>query len=86
MKNWVLLATFFSLWLSTQLSVGYQDYLAYFFILTFGVLHGANDIVLLTKQHKDLKTFRALIPYILVILAITLMFVYSQALVLASSS
>lgn len=83
MKNWALLATFFSLWLSTQLSEGFQDYLAYFFILTFGVLHGANDIVLLTKQNKNLRTLRALIPYILIVLAVTFLFFFYKSIVLA---
>lgn len=83
MKNWLLLTTFFGLWLSTQLSSGLQDYLAYSFILTFGVLHGANDIVLIRKQYQNLNTTGAIIPYILVISLVTLLFLYSKALVLA---
>ncbi|PIB28164.1 Brp/Blh family beta-carotene 15,15'-dioxygenase [Maribacter sp. 4G9] len=83
MKNWLLITTFFGLWLSTQLPSDIQDYFAYALILTFGVLHGANDIVLLKKQHENLKTTKAIIPYILVISTVTLLFLFSRTLVLA---
>lgn len=83
MKNWLLLSTFFGLWLSTQLPSDIQDYFAYSLILTFGVLHGANDVVLLKKQHENLKTTKAIIPYILVISTVTLLFLFSRTLVLA---
>lgn len=38
--------TFFFLWIATQFDIRTENYLAYFFILSFGMLHGSNDIKL----------------------------------------
>lgn len=54
MKNWILVGTFFGLWLSTSFSDGAQTILAYLFISTVGILHGTNDInIIRTKSKKD---------------------------------
>ena len=47
MKNWLIVLTFFGLWISTMFNSEIQQYLAYGLILSVGVLHGANDITLI---------------------------------------
>lgn len=44
MKNIQLIFTFFTLWLSVFFSDGSENIAAFFFILSLGILHGANDI------------------------------------------
>ena len=50
MKNWILVGTFFCLWLATNFSSSIQSYFAYTLILTFGILHGANDINIMLRE------------------------------------
>ncbi|MEM8928714.1 MAG: beta-carotene 15,15'-dioxygenase, partial [Bacteroidota bacterium] len=79
MQNIIIVLTFFGLWLSTQLSFVVQDYIAYACILTFGVLHGANDITLiasLTKRKESKK--KLLLTYLGAIMLVTLLFVISR--------
>ncbi len=86
MKSWIIVATFFCLWLSTTFPDVVQSYMAYSLILTFGILHGANDITLIVKSKKDsadkpgLK--KILLYYILTVLAILLVFVLYPPLAL----
>lgn len=44
MKNIQLIFTFFTLWLSVFFTHALENVAAFFFILTLGILHGANDI------------------------------------------
>ncbi|MBO3116531.1 Brp/Blh family beta-carotene 15,15'-dioxygenase [Winogradskyella sp. DF17] len=48
-----LVLTVFLLWLTIQLDSSFEIYLAYFFILTVGIVHGANDISLIKYISKD---------------------------------
>ncbi|GGG55331.1 hypothetical protein GCM10011414_26460 [Croceivirga lutea] len=78
MRNWLIVATFFCLWLSTQLPESIQNSLAYFLILTFGVLHGANDIQLINKVKKDKqKKNNYLYMYVAAIVGVSLLFLVS---------
>ena len=74
MKNWIIVATFFCLWISTMFNSEIQTYLAYGLILTFGVLHGANDLQLIRIKSKKkglaINFHRALGYYVLTILII----------------
>lgn len=84
MKNWLIVLTFFSLWLSTQFSSQVQDYMAYALILSFGVLHGANDIFIVSQlKGKHQKFSHILLPYILVVVAVSILFLVSSAAGLA---
>ena len=47
LDSWMLVATFFTLWLAVFFESRIEDFLAYLFIFSFGILHGANDIRLL---------------------------------------
>ena len=52
LDSWMLVATFFTLWLAVFFESSIEDFLAYLFIFSFGILHGANDIRLLQKSQK----------------------------------
>jgi Brp/Blh family beta-carotene 15,15'-monooxygenase len=54
-------ATFFSLWLSVVFESSIEDFLAFTLILTFGILHGSNDIKLLERSNKHTKTKKELL-------------------------
>lgn len=88
MKNWILVGTFFGLWLSTSFSSGVQSYLAYTLILTFGILHGANDINLILKSYhsstRNKVFWKHLTLYVgTIVLILTLFFIHPlSALVL----
>ncbi|MBT8297790.1 MAG: Brp/Blh family beta-carotene 15,15'-dioxygenase [Maribacter sp.] len=75
MKNWIIVATFFCLWLSTTFPDFIQSYMAYSLILTFGVLHGANDITLIVKSKKerpDKQVFKKILLYYIVTVLVIL--------------
>nr|WP_289644372.1 hypothetical protein [Maribacter aestuarii] len=54
--SFAIVATFFSLWLAVSFEKDIEDIMAYVLILTFGILHGANDIKLLQKVNKKINT------------------------------
>ncbi len=79
MRNWTVVSTFFCLWLSTQLSPALQDVVAYSLILTFGVLHGANDLTLIASLRNESQGFvKSLLRYLAVVLLVSLVFVLSR--------
>ena len=53
-----LVLTVFLLWLTIQINSVYEVYLAYFFILTVGIIHGANDISLISLLTKNKRGSR----------------------------
>jgi Brp/Blh family beta-carotene 15,15'-monooxygenase len=64
-----VLTSFVGLWLTSYLSVEYQTVLGFFLILSFGVLHGANDLVLIDhlKTSKNLSFFKLTGIYVLIV-------------------
>ena len=44
--------TFFLLWITTQFSFQYENYIACLMVLSFGILHGANDMKLIQKTSE----------------------------------
>lgn len=75
--NIKLLSTFFLLWATSFLNPKFEDYMAYFMILTVGLLHGSNDIELLFKnlELKRSKSYLILILYILMVLITAFFFI-----------
>ncbi len=69
-SNIKLIISFFFLWVTSFLNPELEDYLAYFMILTVGLLHGSNDIELLFKNLKleRSKTYLILLLYITMII------------------
>ena len=71
-----VILTVFLLWLTIQLKSSYEDYLAYFFVLTVGIMHGANDISLieLVTKNSSKSKFYYLIFYIGLIVIMSVAF------------
>ncbi|WP_188370881.1 Brp/Blh family beta-carotene 15,15'-dioxygenase [Muriicola marianensis] len=72
----MIVATFFSLWLSVYFDVQAEAFLSYFLIFTFGIFHGSNDLKLIQQTSGSSKKnffLRALISYVTVI-ALTVAF------------
>jgi Brp/Blh family beta-carotene 15,15'-monooxygenase len=80
MKNYsniVIVASFFGLWMDSFLSTKIQIMLGFFLIFTFGILHGANDLLLI-QNIKTVKQsnswFKILGYYVIVVLTGALLF------------
>ena len=78
-KNITIFSTFLSLWIAVFFNYDIENFLAYVLILSFGILHGANDLKLIEKKHVDFnrKLFlKILVTYLLIILSITSIFLF----------
>ena len=79
-----IVSTFFALWLAVFFDETVENGLAYFLILTFGILHGANDLKLIQRSYQASKErfhfFKILSSYILVVLAGILLFYFIPSL------
>ena len=70
-SNFAIVASFFSLWLSTLLTNKLQLLVGFLIILTVGIFHGANDIVLILSLNKSKKIgsfFKILAYYVVIVL------------------
>lgn len=69
-KNISILGSFFGLWIATLFSQNSQIIVAFTLIFSFGILHGANDLVLIKKVQQNNKTLsfvKILIGYIVIV-------------------
>ena len=76
-KNIAIVASFFGLWIDSFLSYSIQMGIGFVLIFTFGILHGANDILLIEKIKDKEKSFtflKTLLVYILIVLLGALFF------------
>ncbi|MEM7380338.1 MAG: Brp/Blh family beta-carotene 15,15'-dioxygenase [Bacteroidota bacterium] len=67
LKNWMLVGTFFALWISVYFNTATEEVLAYILILSFGILHGSNDIKLIRATSGNKKVpgmLRVLLYYL----------------------
>jgi Brp/Blh family beta-carotene 15,15'-monooxygenase len=71
-----LVSTVFLLWLTIQIESAYEEYLAYFFILTVGIVHGANDVSLISfiTKSRGISKNKYLISYIAIIIVMSIAF------------
>jgi Brp/Blh family beta-carotene 15,15'-monooxygenase len=71
-----LVSTVFLLWLTIQIESAYEEYLAYFFILTVGIVHGANDVSLISfiTKSRGMSKNKYLISYIAIIIVMSIAF------------
>lgn len=76
--NFAIVISFFSLWLNLYLSENHQLILGFFLIFTFGILHGANDLVLIKTLNKTQKAipFIKILTYYIVIVSFGIMLFY----------
>ncbi len=82
----MLVSTFFTLWLAVFMGNEVEAVLSYFLVFSFGIMHGANDLKLIQRA-AGLGTrtfyFRALFSYLIVIGIIALFFSLVPVLALA---
>ena len=87
MKNIKLILTFFTLWLSVFFTDVLEDYIAYFFILSLGILHGANDLGVGEKTLKKYpilsKKWVMLLFYVLSIFVVAFLLMQFPSVTLA---
>lgn len=85
-ESFAIVATFFSLWLSVVFESIIEDFLAFALILTFGILHGSNDIKLMEKSNNNINTKKELLKasfyYAIFILGSALLFYFLPTLAL----
>ncbi len=75
MKNYpniAIVASFFGLWMDSFLPTTFQIILGFFLIFTFGILHGANDLLLIKNINSE-KNNRSWITILGYYVAIVLM-------------
>ena len=75
--NFAIVASFFCLWLDSLLSNDAQIIVGFILILTFGILHGANDLLLIKKidiNKEQLSLQKTLLYYIVVVAVGSLLF------------
>lgn len=75
-KNYKIVITFFLLWLTIQFDSEAENVLAYVSILTLGLLHGANDIKLLTQKEttQKISPYKILAGYVAFVLCVGVLF------------
>jgi len=87
LKNIKLILTFFTLWLSVFFTDVLEDYIAYFFILSLGILHGANDLGVGEKTLKKYpilsKNWVMLLFYVLSIFVVAFLLMQFPSATLA---
>lgn len=79
-----IISSFLGLWVVSFLDKNFQTLLGFFLIFTFGVFHGANDLILFSKM-KSTKAFdfaKTLLAYVLVVLTAVLVFIMFPQLAL----
>jgi Brp/Blh family beta-carotene 15,15'-monooxygenase len=84
-SNISIVASFFGLWLDSFFSNEFQINLGFVLIFSFGILHGANDLLLLEKNNDRKNTFSfitTLLSYIMIVLLSAFLFYYIPWLVL----
>ncbi len=75
--SFAIVISFFGLWLTSLFSSENQVFFGFIFILTFGILHGANDLVIIKKLPTGkiiVSDSKLLLYYILMVLVGGLMF------------
>jgi len=79
-QNFMIFFTFLLFWLGIQFGEIVEDSIAFFLVITIGVLHGANDLLILSKRDlsKKKKFYKNLLIYlILITLCIILFFLHA---------
>ena len=88
MKNYfkaAIILSFFGLWLTSFFSIENQIFTGFSLILTFGILHGGNDILIaknILLQKRDYSFTQILSVYILIIIVSALLFYFIPFLIL----
>ena len=78
-QNFMMFFTFFLFWFSIQFGEFVEDSVAFVLIVSLGILHGANDLLILAKG-KNSKNFffKNLLVYLTIIIACVLTYLFSS--------
>jgi Brp/Blh family beta-carotene 15,15'-monooxygenase len=79
LHSFIVVSTFFALWLAVFFGELVENILAYSLILTFGILHGANDLKLLQRStHTNIsgKGFATVLVYYILFVGTSLALFY----------
>jgi hypothetical protein len=77
--NVAIVASFFGLWMDSYCSTKLQIMLGFFLIFTFGILHGANDLLIVNKINlkKPSNSKLKILGYYVIVVLIGLLLFYS---------
>jgi Brp/Blh family beta-carotene 15,15'-monooxygenase len=77
-QNFMVFFTFLLLWISIQFGKVVEDLIAYLLVITLGILHGANDLLILSiKDKKKKNLIKNLIIYLSIIILCVLIYLFS---------
>jgi Brp/Blh family beta-carotene 15,15'-monooxygenase len=77
-QNFMVFFTFLLLWVSIQFGKVVEDLIAYVLVITLGILHGANDLLILSiKDKNENKLIKNLIIYLGIIILCVLIYLFS---------
>lgn len=69
-QDFMIFITFFLFWISIQFGEVIEDTIAYIFVLSLGIIHGANDLNILQKNKIKKHNFgKSLFIYLMIILS-----------------
>ncbi len=69
--KFAIIASFIGLWLNSFLSIDFQLFVGFILILSFGILHGANDLALIKNvntYNKVEKFYKIVLYYIFIVI------------------
>ena len=75
--NFAIVASFLGIWINSFFTKEFQILIGFILILSFGILHGANDLLLIKRvntKKKELSFYKILIYYILIVIIGALLF------------
>jgi len=81
-----ILSSFFALWISVQIEPEIESMIAYVMILSLGILHGSNDVMLVNhtlKSELNISTFKIFLSYILLVFFVAILFYFIPILALS---
>ena len=73
-----IILSFFCLWLNSYFNHFFEDFIGFFFIFSIGILHGANDLVLIKKINisKNSYSFVKILTYYVIIVLLAVLLFY----------
>lgn len=78
-QNFMMFFTFFLFWFSIQFGEFVEDSVAFVLIVSLGILHGANDLLILAKgKNSKIFFFKNLLVYLIIIIACVLTYLFSS--------
>jgi Brp/Blh family beta-carotene 15,15'-monooxygenase len=84
MNKLSIITSFAGLWLTSYLSDTNQLIFGFFLIFTFGILHGANDLVLINQFESKKKTtfIKIIVSYVVIVISSVILFTVLPVLAL----